>query len=221
MGRSSRRTLTSCQDFILTCKFLFPKATRGFERISYRGVQLSILLHATVYMFLYNLLNVLVQIANKMGFKKLVTTIQIFFYCIVTGDESRVFWYDPETKRQSRPQSQRFRLLLLITVYDSQGVIHEEWVLEGQGVGSSFYAEFIGRLLKRISRVKLQFRAEGSSCCTRQCPFPILAFVKSFLANHAVLEIIHPPFSPDLVAADFSFPKVKTVLRILRTLRKK
>jgi hypothetical protein len=28
------------------------------------------LLHATVYMFLHNLLNVLVQIANKMEFKK-------------------------------------------------------------------------------------------------------------------------------------------------------
>jgi hypothetical protein len=41
-------------------KFLFPKATRGFEPISYRGALLSTLLH--------NLLNVLVQIANKMGF---------------------------------------------------------------------------------------------------------------------------------------------------------
>jgi hypothetical protein len=31
---------------------------------------LSTLLHATVYMFLHNLLNVLVQIANKMGLQK-------------------------------------------------------------------------------------------------------------------------------------------------------
>jgi hypothetical protein len=51
----------------LVCKFLFPKATRGFEPISYRGVLLSTLLHATVYMFLHNLLNVPVQIADKMG----------------------------------------------------------------------------------------------------------------------------------------------------------
>jgi hypothetical protein len=47
--------------------FLFPKATRGLEPISYRGALLSTLLHGTVYMFLHNLLNVLVQIANKMG----------------------------------------------------------------------------------------------------------------------------------------------------------
>jgi hypothetical protein len=49
---------------------LFPKATRGLNLISYRGVLVSTLLHATVYMFLHNLLNVLVQIANKMGLQK-------------------------------------------------------------------------------------------------------------------------------------------------------
>jgi hypothetical protein len=72
--------------------FLFPKATRCLEPISYsgallstllhatvymyadpliyRGALLSTLLHATVYMFLHNLLNVLVQIADKMGLQK-------------------------------------------------------------------------------------------------------------------------------------------------------
>jgi hypothetical protein len=54
----------------LVCKFLFPKATRGFEPISYSGALLSTLLHATVYMFLHNLLNVLVQMANKNGITK-------------------------------------------------------------------------------------------------------------------------------------------------------
>jgi hypothetical protein len=37
---------------ILVCKFLFPKATRGFEPISYRGALLSTLLHATVHVFI-------------------------------------------------------------------------------------------------------------------------------------------------------------------------
>jgi ribosomal protein L32E len=49
---------------------LFPKATRGLEPISYRGVLVSTLLHANEYVFLHNLLNVLVQVANKMGFQK-------------------------------------------------------------------------------------------------------------------------------------------------------
>jgi hypothetical protein len=49
---------------------LLPKATRGLEPISYRGLLLSTLLHASVYMFLNNLLNALVHIANKMGLQK-------------------------------------------------------------------------------------------------------------------------------------------------------
>jgi hypothetical protein len=41
----------------------------GFEPIGYRGALLSSLLQVNVYVT-HNLLNVLVQIANKMGFKK-------------------------------------------------------------------------------------------------------------------------------------------------------
>jgi hypothetical protein len=48
----------------------FPKATGGLEPISYRGVLLSTLLHAIVY--------VLVQIANKMGLKNSYYNIQHF-----------------------------------------------------------------------------------------------------------------------------------------------
>jgi hypothetical protein len=36
----------------------------------------STLLHATVYIFLHNLLNVLVQIANKMGLQKKLTVLK-------------------------------------------------------------------------------------------------------------------------------------------------
>jgi hypothetical protein len=55
---------------MFTLSVLFPKATRGLEPISYSGVLLTTLLHATVYMFLHKLLNVLVQIENKMGLEK-------------------------------------------------------------------------------------------------------------------------------------------------------
>jgi hypothetical protein len=38
--------------------------------VSYRRMVVGTLLHATVHLFLYNFLNVLVQIANKMGLQK-------------------------------------------------------------------------------------------------------------------------------------------------------
>jgi hypothetical protein len=46
------------------------KPQEALNLIIYRGVLVSTLLHATVYMFLHNLLNVLVHIANKMGLQK-------------------------------------------------------------------------------------------------------------------------------------------------------
>jgi hypothetical protein len=54
--------------FCNTC--LIRISTTGLEPIGYRGALLSSLLQVYVYIT-HNLLNVLVQIANKMGFKKI------------------------------------------------------------------------------------------------------------------------------------------------------
>jgi hypothetical protein len=49
---------------------LFLKATSGFEPFCYKGEVVITLLRAIVYVFLHNMLNVLVHIANKMGLQK-------------------------------------------------------------------------------------------------------------------------------------------------------
>jgi histone-lysine N-methyltransferase SETMAR len=111
--------------------------------------------------------------------------------------------------------------------FDKQGVIHKQFVPEGQAVNSDFYVEFIGRLLKRISLVRPQFRAEGSSFVLHEyAPSNSSLVLKISLAKHGVVEISHPPYSPDLAPANFFlFPKVRTALkergfRMLKTLRK-
>jgi hypothetical protein len=56
---------------ILLRSQLYPqKPQEALAPISYRGALLSTLLHATVYVLLHNLLNVLVRTANKMGLHK-------------------------------------------------------------------------------------------------------------------------------------------------------
>jgi hypothetical protein len=55
---------------------------------------------------------------------------------------------------------------ILITFFDKEVASHKEFVPEGQTVNSAFYVEVIGRLSKRISRVRSQFRAQDSWCCT-------------------------------------------------------
>jgi len=67
---------------------------------------------------------------------------QTFFNKIITGDETWCLAYDPETKRQSsewireispRPKKLKFqRLAMMIIFFDSQGVVHKEFIPKGE-----------------------------------------------------------------------------------------
>ena len=90
-----------------------------------------------------------------------------FFNKIVMGDETWCFAYDPETKRQSsewvgetsrwlkKLKFQRSRIkTMFIIFFDSQDVVHKEFMPEGKTVNAEFYKEVMDRLLKRIHRVR-------------------------------------------------------------------
>jgi hypothetical protein len=66
---------------------------------------------------------------------------------IVTGDETWCFMYDPTTKRQS---AEWVSPKMFIIFFYAQGVIHREFVPEGQTVNGQFCLGVIERLLKRI-----------------------------------------------------------------------
>ena len=97
-----------------------------------------------------------------------------FLYSIVTG-EMWCFEYDPETKRQSaewkapnEPKPKKSRMekskikTLLITFYDSKGIIHKEFVPPGKTVNAVYYLGVMKRLLARIRRVRPEGRESGS-----------------------------------------------------------
>lgn len=83
---------------------------------------------------------------------------------------------------------------------------------KGQIINSAFYTEVTGRLWKHISRVRPQFRTEGTLFLLHNnAPSHSALVVKKFPGKHGVLELSHPPCSPDLSPADFFlFPMVKT-----------
>ena len=77
-------------------------------------------------------------------------------YALVTCDESWIYYYDPETKRQSsrwkhagslRPkkarQSKSTRKLLMIPFFDRTGMIYMHWVPTGQTVNKVYYVEVL------------------------------------------------------------------------------
>ncbi|UYV83495.1 hypothetical protein LAZ67_23001230 [Cordylochernes scorpioides] len=82
---------------------------------------------------------------------------------LITGDETWVYEYDPETKRQSsqwlEPREQRFKKArviksklkcLLITFFDVKGLVHYEFVPEGQTINQHYYLDILRRLREAV-----------------------------------------------------------------------
>lgn len=151
-----------------------------------------------------------------------------FLKSIVTGDETWCFQYDPETKRQSAewksknsPQAKKVRKVpskiktMLITFFDSKGIIHKEFVPTGQTITGAYYLEVLKRLMGRIHRIRPEYRdPENWSLLHDNAPSHTSLIVRQCLARNRVSVLNHPPYSPDLAPCDFSlFPKLKLKLK--------
>ncbi|KAJ4445373.1 hypothetical protein ANN_07178 [Periplaneta americana] len=88
-----------------------------------------------------------------------------FLNTVITGDESWVYGYDPETKRQSsqwkhpespRPKKARqvrSKIKVMLTVFfDVRGIVHHEYAPEGQTVTKEYYHDVLRRLRDAVGR---------------------------------------------------------------------
>ncbi|UYV84059.1 hypothetical protein LAZ67_X001016 [Cordylochernes scorpioides] len=86
---------------------------------------------------------------------------------IITGDETWVYGYDPETKRQSaewrgqgEPRLKKSRILksrnkvLLVAFLDNKGIVHHEYLPAGQTVIKEMYLSILRRLREAIRKKK-------------------------------------------------------------------
>lgn len=152
-----------------------------------------------------------------------------FLKSIVTGGETWCFQYDPETKCQSAewkskssPQAKKTRKVLskvkamLIVFFDCKGIIHHEFVPDGQTITGDYYLEALQRLLGRIRRIRPEYRDPGDWCLLLHdnAPSHTSLVVRQFLARNQVCVLNHSPYSPDLAPCDFAlFPKMKMKLK--------
>ena len=96
---------------------------------------------------------------------KLINSDPAVFDALVTCDESWIYCYDQETKRQSsqwkhagspRPKKARqcksTHKLLMIPFFDSTGMIYMHWVPTGQTVNKEYYVELLREFKKRFRR---------------------------------------------------------------------
>lgn len=151
-----------------------------------------------------------------------------FLKTVITGDESWVYGYDPETKAQSsqwkhpespRPKKvrqSRSNVKVMLTVFfDHEGIVHHEYAPAGQTITKEYYLEVLRRLRDAVRR-----KRQNLWDCSQwhlhhdNAPAHSSRLVQEFLAKHSITQVPQPPYSPDLAPCDFwLFPKLKSPLK--------
>ena len=155
---------------------------------------------------------------------------RILFNHIIMGVENWCFSRDSETKQQSsewegkislppkKPKFQRSRIkIMLIFYFNSQGLMHKEFVPEGKTVNAEFYEGVMDCLLKHFQHVHpAEFCSRYFFLLHDNAPAHKDASVCQFLTPKNVTTLHHSPYSPDLSKPDyFLFPKLKMKLKVL------
>jgi len=139
-----------------------------------------------------------------------------FLTKIVTGDESWVFAYNPETKMHSAewhtlssPRPKKSHLVkskekvMLIAFFDIDGVVHHEFVPPGLTVNGHFYVQVLQRLRDAVRRKRHnKWQGEGFLHHDNASSHTLLV-VQQFLAEKSIPVITQPPYSLDLAPSDF------------------
>ncbi|KAJ4433779.1 hypothetical protein ANN_16091 [Periplaneta americana] len=99
--------------------------------------------------------------------------------------------------------------------FDSQGLMHHEFIPEGRTVTKELYVETLRRLWDAVRRKRPEKWVENNWFLMHDnAPAHRAIIVKNFLARHNITALDHPPYSPDLSPPDyFLFPRLKSHLK--------
>lgn len=151
-----------------------------------------------------------------------------FLNNIIAGDETWCYLYDPVPKRQSSewktrtsPRKQKFPRdiskgkVMLEVFFDTQGLVHYEFIPEGRTVNREMYVDILRRLRDAVRRKRPEKWARNNWYLLHDnAPAHRSVMVLNYLARHNVTALQHPPYSPDLSPPDFFlFPRLKNHLK--------
>ena len=146
---------------------------------------------------------------------------------IVTGDETYIHHYEPETKRQSMqwlpPGSEApkkairkisAKTVLTLVFWDRLGVLMVEFFRKGTTMTGAVYAEILAKLAIAIQERRTHMRKDGVFLLHDNAPAHTSNLSKSAIQELGFIELNHPPYSPDLAPSDYHlFPNLKKDLR--------
>lgn len=151
-----------------------------------------------------------------------------FLNTVITGDETWVYGYDPETKaqssqwkhptspRQKEARQVRSQVKVMLTVFfDYRGVVHHEYAPHGATITKEHYLEVLRRLRDAVRRKRPDLWAAGNwQLHHDNAPAHSSHLIQRFLAKHTIPVVRQAPYSPDMAPCDFwLFPKLKMPLK--------
>ena len=131
---------------------------------------------------------------------------------VITGDESWVYGYDPETKQMSSewktassPRPKKARQVksnaktMLIEFIDIDVLVHHEYVPTGQTLNKEFYETVLQHRRDSVRRHRPENWRSGAWILHHyNAPAHRAVTTNEFLAKHNIPSLPHPPYSPDL-----------------------
>ena len=150
-----------------------------------------------------------------------------FFARIVTGDETWLHHWDPESKQESMqwkhlgsPPPLKFRTqpsagkIMATVFWDSEGILLIDYLPRKTTMNGVYYAGLLVQLrqaIKEKRRGKLQL---GVRLLHDNAPVHTARVSQDAIKECGFEMIPHPPYSPDLAPSDFFlFPQLKKHLR--------
>lgn len=146
---------------------------------------------------------------------------------LVTGDETWVHHYDPESKQESMQwhikgssPPKKFKVTpsagkIMATIFwDCEGILLIDYLKKGSTITGEYYASLLHRLRDSIKIKRRGKLTRGVLLLHDNAPVHKSRHARAAVADCSFEEIEHPPYSPDLAPSDyFLFSNLKKYIR--------
>jgi hypothetical protein len=106
----------------------------------------------------------------------------------------------------AKKRKSRSKIKIMLIVFFIRGVIHHEFVPQGQTVNATFYVEVLKHLREHVRCVRLELWAEKNWILHHDnAPPHSMLIVYEFFAKNDMITTNHPSYSPNLAPCDFLF----------------